>query len=100
MKKTEVTIGVTYYAKVTNKRVEIRIEAERPRGGWDATNLATGKKIYIKSAQRLQGEVAGGNGRGSTSATALATSGSTVGEAAIAGLDNWGSEEASQGEVG
>ena len=83
MKKTEVTIGVTYYAKVTNKRVEIRIEAERPRGGWDATNLATGKKIYIKSAQRLQGEVAGGNGRGSTSASALATSGSAVGEAAL-----------------
>ena len=57
MKKAEVKIGGVYYAKVTNRKVEIRIEAEKPRGGWEATNLATGKKITIKSAQRLQGEV-------------------------------------------
>ena len=57
MKKAEVKIGGVYYAKVTNRKVEIRIDAEKPRGGWEATNLATGKKITIKSAQRLQGEV-------------------------------------------
>lgn len=64
MKKAEVRIGGTYYAKVTNRKVEIRIDAEKPRGGgWDATNLATGKKIHIKSAQRLQGEVGASRGR-------------------------------------
>ena len=57
MKKAEVTIGGKYYANVTNKRVEIQIESEKATGGWNATNLATGKKIHIKSAQRLQGVV-------------------------------------------
>jgi hypothetical protein len=57
MKKAEVTIGGKYYANVSGNRCEIQIDAEKPRGGWDATNLATGKKILIKSAQRLQGEV-------------------------------------------
>ena len=57
MKKAEVKIGGKYYANVTGKRVEIQIDAEKSTGGWNATNLATGKKIHIKSAQRLQGEV-------------------------------------------
>jgi hypothetical protein len=67
MKKAEVTIGGKYYANVSGNRCEIQIDAEKPRGGWDATNLATGKKIVIKSAQRLQGEV--GTRRGRTKAT-------------------------------
>lgn len=57
MKKAEVKIGGKYYANVTGKKVEIQIESEKPSGGWNATNLATGKKILVKSAQRLQGEV-------------------------------------------
>ena len=57
MKKADVKIGSTYYANVSGQRTEIRIDAEKPRGGWDATNLATGTKILIKSARRLQGEV-------------------------------------------
>ena len=57
MKKAEVKIGGKYYANVSGNRCEIQIDAEKPRGGWDATNLATGKKIHIKTAQRLQGEV-------------------------------------------
>jgi hypothetical protein len=72
MKKTEVKIGGKYYAKVTNRRVEIRIDAVRASGGWEATNLATGKKIHIKSAQRLQGEV--GERRGSTKVSAVVES--------------------------
>ncbi|AMV35231.1 hypothetical protein VN12_24110 [Pirellula sp. SH-Sr6A] len=58
MKKAEVKIGGKYYANVTGKRVEIRIDSEKTGGGWFATNLATGKKIIIRTAQRLQGEVA------------------------------------------
>jgi hypothetical protein len=56
MKKSEVKIGGVYTAKVTNKIVQVRIEAESRYGGWDATNLETGKKVRIQSAARLRGE--------------------------------------------
>jgi len=59
MKKNEVQIGKVYTARVTDKLVPVRIDAESRYGGWDATNLATGKKIRIKSAQRLRAEVKG-----------------------------------------
>lgn len=55
MKKADVTIGGEYYAKVTNKKVVVRIDAENSSGGWDATNLSTNKKVRIKTAGRLQG---------------------------------------------
>lgn len=55
MKNSEVTLGGTYLAKVTDKVVSVRLDATNPHGGWDATNLATGKKVRIKSAQRLRG---------------------------------------------
>jgi len=54
MKKNEVKIGGVYTAKVSDKVVSVRINAVKGTG-WSATNLATGKKIYIKSAQRLRG---------------------------------------------
>jgi hypothetical protein len=57
MKKNEVKIGSVYTAKVTNKVVQVRIDAENRHGGWDATNLETGKKVRIQSAQRLRGKV-------------------------------------------
>jgi hypothetical protein len=60
MKKNEVEIGKVYTAKVTNKVVQVRIDAESRHGGWDATNLATGKKVRIQSAQRLRSAVGGG----------------------------------------
>ncbi|MBB3205430.1 hypothetical protein FHS27_001230 [Rhodopirellula rubra] len=55
MKKADVKIGGEYFAKVTNKKVTVRIDAENASGGWDATNLATNKKVRIKTAARLQG---------------------------------------------
>ena len=55
MKNSEVTLGGTYLAKVTDKVVPVRIDASNSHGGWDATNLATNKKVRIKSAQRLRG---------------------------------------------
>ncbi|MCC6239690.1 MAG: winged helix-turn-helix domain-containing protein [Phycisphaerales bacterium] len=55
MKNSEITLGGTYLAKITDKVVPVRIDATNPHGGWDATNLATGKKVRIKSAQRLRG---------------------------------------------
>ncbi len=54
MKKNEVKLGGTYLAKVTNKVVPVRIDAENVHGGWDATNMATKKKVCIKSAQHLR----------------------------------------------
>jgi hypothetical protein len=55
MKKDQVKVGGTYLAKVSDKVVPVRLDAENPHGGWDATNTATGKKVRIKSAQRLRG---------------------------------------------
>ncbi|MEX2387541.1 MAG: winged helix-turn-helix domain-containing protein [Phycisphaeraceae bacterium] len=55
MKKDDVKIGETYRAKVTDKVVPVRIDAEHASGGWQATNLVTNKKVRIKSAQRLRG---------------------------------------------
>jgi len=54
MKKNEVKIGGVYTAKVTNSEVPVRIEAENLHGGWDAKNVATGRKVRIKTAQRLR----------------------------------------------
>jgi vancomycin resistance protein YoaR len=54
MKKDEIKVGGTYLAKVSDKVVPVRIDAENVHGGWDATNLRTRKKVRIKSAQRLR----------------------------------------------
>ncbi|MCL4199555.1 MAG: hypothetical protein KJZ69_18830 [Phycisphaerales bacterium] len=56
MKKNEVKIGNTYTARVSGKIAKVRIDAESRHGGWDATNVATKKKVRIKSAQRLRSE--------------------------------------------
>lgn len=55
MKKDQIKIGGTYLAKVTDKVVPVRLDKENPHGGWDATNLATNKKVRIKSAAKLRG---------------------------------------------
>ena len=70
MKKSEVKIGSVYTAKVSDKVVEVRIDAESRHGGWDATNLATGKKVRIKSAQRLRAAVGAKKGKGTRKAKA------------------------------
>jgi len=56
MKKSEVKVGAHYLAKVSDKVVAVRITAPNIHGGWDALNTATGKRVRIKSAQRLRGE--------------------------------------------
>ena len=58
MKKNEVKVGGVYTAKVSDKVVPVRIDAVKGTG-WSATNMATGKTIHIKSAQRLRGEAKG-----------------------------------------
>jgi len=56
MKKNEIKTGTHYAAKVSGRMATIRIDAESPHGGWEATNITTGKKVRIKSAQRLRHE--------------------------------------------
>ncbi len=58
MKKNQIRIGQMYAAKVTGKIVPVRIDAENPNGGWDATNTHTNRPVRIKSAQRLRGRIA------------------------------------------
>jgi len=56
MKKNDVVIGQVYKAKVSGKTCLVRIDSSPNwplRKGWEATNLDTGRQIYIKSAQRL-----------------------------------------------
>ncbi|MBU0640033.1 MAG: winged helix-turn-helix domain-containing protein [Planctomycetes bacterium] len=55
MKKNEVKVGGMYVAKVSDKLVTVRIDTTHSGGGWSATNTQTGKRIRIKSAQRLRG---------------------------------------------
>ena len=57
MKKAEVEIGGRYVAKVSGSLVAVRIDRESPYGGWDATNLATGRAVRIRSAARLRRRV-------------------------------------------
>jgi hypothetical protein len=84
MKKADVKIGGQYFANVSGKRVEVRIEAEKSRGGWEATNLATGKQIHIKSAQRLLAAA-----RGSAKSASPAPEQPTTGECPRGGDHEW-----------
>ncbi len=55
MKKNEVKVGSTYRVKVSGSVADVRITGENARGGWDGINVATNRKVRIKSAQRLRG---------------------------------------------
>jgi hypothetical protein len=54
MKKNEVEIGGTYLAKVGARSVEVRIESETAKGGWNAVSVASGKPIRIKDPKHLR----------------------------------------------
>lgn len=56
MLKSQVQIGGRYMAKVSNVLTTVRIDAVHRNGGWTATNLATQRKVHIKSAAKLRGE--------------------------------------------
>jgi hypothetical protein len=55
VKQREVVINGTYWAKVSDKVVKVRITATHPGGGWWGYSLATGRTVRIRSAQRLRG---------------------------------------------
>ena len=54
MRKNQVEVGRTYVAKVSGRLTAVRIDGESRYGGWNATNVATGRAVRIKSAQRLR----------------------------------------------
>lgn len=47
MKRTDVTLGGEFLAKIKTQWVGVRIEGARTNGGWDARILATGKVVRI-----------------------------------------------------
>ena len=53
MKKADVKIGEAYMTKVTGNTVPVRIDAVNAKGGWDAKNVVTGRKVRVKSARCL-----------------------------------------------
>lgn len=57
MKQKDVVIGKIYAVKVSGNVVPVRIDRESQYGGWDGTNMDTGRKIRIKSVQRLRYEI-------------------------------------------
>ena len=54
MRKADVSVGHCYSAKVSGKLTYVRLDRESRYGGWDATNLATGRSVRIKTAGRLR----------------------------------------------
>ena len=57
MQKQDIHIGSTYIVKVSGTLAKVRITREHQRGGWNGTNLATGREIRIRTAARLRKEV-------------------------------------------
>lgn len=57
MLKSQMKLGNTYVAKVSNRLVHVRIDSESRFGGWIATNLQTSREVRIKSAAKLRKEV-------------------------------------------
>jgi len=69
MKATEVKIGEHYTCKVSDKITVVRIDAKKGKG-WNATNMMTGKTIFVKSAQRLRREASAADMKNPTVAKA------------------------------
>ena len=54
MRKADVQIGRTNIAKVSGKLVPVRIDSVHSVRGWHGTNTKTGRRVHIRSAQRLR----------------------------------------------
>jgi len=63
MRKSEVKIGGTYAAKVSEHIVPVTLVTENHFGGWIARNEKTGRDVRIKSAARLRFPVVRIDGR-------------------------------------
>jgi len=54
MKKKDVEINELYLAVVSGKKVPVKLISSSPYDGWIGRNMLTGKKVRIKTADRLQ----------------------------------------------
>jgi hypothetical protein len=54
MKNSDVQVGSTYLTKVGKRSVDVRIDSQNPKGGWNGIAVATNKPIRIKNAKNLQ----------------------------------------------
>jgi hypothetical protein len=54
MKASQVTIGDEYSVKVSGKLARVRLTSTSPHGGWNGTNVATGRDVRIRTAARLR----------------------------------------------
>lgn len=60
MTSDKVSIGSYYVAKVSGKLTVLQIACQRSlAGGWSAINMITGRRIIIRSAQRLRRNASG-----------------------------------------
>lgn len=57
MLKKDVKLGATYKVRLHGTHTTIRLDSISAYGGWNATNLITGRTIRIKSAAKLRSEV-------------------------------------------
>ena len=57
MTAAEVKIGRYYAAKASSKLTIVKIEAQSSHGGWTSKNIFTNRRVRIKSAVRLLGDV-------------------------------------------
>ena len=57
MTATEIKIGRFYAAKVSRKLTIVKIETQSSKGGWEGRNIFTNRRVRIKSAVRLLGDV-------------------------------------------
>jgi len=57
MRKADVEVGKVYSAKVSGNLVIVRLDRESRYGGWEGTNLYTGRRVRLKTAGRLRSPV-------------------------------------------
>jgi hypothetical protein len=57
MRKNQVQVGLTYRVKVSGVVTDVRLDTENPHGGWNGTNIKTGRSVRVKTAGRLRREV-------------------------------------------
>src|SRR5215207_7893285 len=55
LRKEDSTIGGTYSAKVGARTLDVRIESENAKGGWNGTAVESGKPVRIKDARSIRG---------------------------------------------
>ena len=57
MTKCQVKSGRYYAVKISRNLTIVKIEAESSHGGWKGRNIFTNRRVRIKSAVRLLGDV-------------------------------------------